>query len=158
METKKDLIKITIQQLLRVAKKYSRIEELPISVDEEIDITTAEAHTIQAVGEGDQMRVMDISNRLGITKSAASQMATKLIRKGFLIKEQSPHNSKEYPLSLTKLGWMAFNAHEKFHGKDMADLMNRLNSFSLSQISTISVLLESIGSVMDQRLLDKENM
>ena len=155
METKEELIKYTIQQLLKVAKEYSRIEELPITVDEGIEITTAEAHTIQAVGEGKLVRVMDIANRFGISKSAASQMVAKLIKKGFLVKEQSPYNNKEYPLSLTETGKTAFNAHEKFHGKDMNDLIKHLDSFSLSQISTISVMLEAIVSIMEQRLAKK---
>ena len=152
METKEELAKSTIRQILRIAKKYSLIEELPISVDENVEVSTAEAHTIQAVGEGEQMRVMDVATYLGVTKSAASQMVAKLIKKGFLDKKQSPHNNKEFQLSLTELGWLAFHAHERFHGKDMADLVNRLSAFSLSQIATISVLLEAIGSVMDQRL------
>ena len=158
METKKDLIISTIQQLLRIAKKYSRIEELPIPIDEDRQITTAEAHTIQAVGQGEKMRVLDVANQFGITKSAASQMVTKLIRKGFLDKSQSPHNSKEFFLSLTELGWRAFHAHERFHGKDLNELVNRLSAFSLPQIATISVLLEAVGSVMDERLSKKERM
>lgn len=156
METKEELIKSTIKQLLRIAKKYSAIEGLPVHVDGNIEITTAEAHTIQAVGEGEQMRVLDIAKHLGITKSAASQMVAKLIRKGFLEKRQSPNNSKEFPLSLTELGWQAFRAHERFHGKDWAELLNRLSAFSLSQIATISVLLEAIGGVMDERLSEKK--
>ncbi len=156
METKEDLIKHTIQQLLRVAKKYARTEALPIPVDAGLEISTAEAHTIQAVGEGDQVRVIDLAKKFGISKSAASQMVSKLINKGFMEKKQSTENSKEYPLSLTELGWRGFRAHEKFHGKDMEYLIKSLDSFSLSQISTISVLLEALGSVMDERLLKKE--
>lgn len=155
METKEELIAFTIQQLLRVAKKYSRIEALPIPVDEGVEVTTAEAHTIQAVGEGERMRGLDIATHFSISKSAASQMVAKLIRKGFLDKRQSPHNSKEFLLSLTELGWKAFHAHERFHGKDKAELVNRLSAFSLSQIATVSVLLEALGSVMDQRLLQR---
>ena len=156
METKEELIKSTIRQLLRIAKKYSSIEGLPVPVDGDIEITTAEAHTIQAVGEGEQVRVLDIATQFGISKSAASQMVAKLIKKGFLDKRQSPHNSKEFPLSLTELGWQAFHAHERFHGKDLSELLNRLSAFSLSQIATISVLLEAIGDIMDERLSEKE--
>ena len=156
METKEELIKSTIRELLRIAKRYSRIENLPIPVDEGVEVTTAEAHTIQAIGQGKETRVLDVANCFGITKSAASQMVAKLIRKGFLDKRQSPHNNKEFFLSLTELGWKAFRAHERFHGKDMAELVNRLSGFSLSQIATISVLLEAIGSVMDERLSERE--
>jgi len=156
METKEELIKSTIQQLLRIAKKYSRIEGLPVPVDGDIEITTAEAHTIQAVGEREQTRVKDIATHFGVTKSAASQMVAKLIRKRFLEKRSSPYNNKESLISLTELGRRAFRAHERFHGKDMAYLLDRLSGFSLSQIATISVLLEAIGNVMKERLSEKE--
>jgi len=155
METKEDLIRTTIQKLLRIAKMYSRIEELSIPVDIELKITTREAHTIQAVGEHERMSVTQVASHFGITKSAASQMVAKLTKRGYLSKKQAVHSNKEFELSLTPLGWKAFRAHEQFHGEDMSDLVERLNAFSLSQIATLSVLLEALGSIMDQRLSNR---
>jgi DNA-binding MarR family transcriptional regulator len=152
VDTKEDLIKATIQQLLRVARKYSRIEELPIQINKGLEVTTREAHVIQAVGERTQISVTGLASYFGITKSAASQMVAKLAKKGFLEKQQAPHSNKELQVSLTQLGWQAFHAHELFHGKDMTNLVEQLSAFSLSQIATISVLLEAIGGVMDERL------
>ncbi len=152
MESKEELIRTAIAQLLQVAGKYSRIEQLPIAVDRDTEVTTREAHVIQAIGERGEMNVTNLANRFGITKSAASQMAAKLTGKGFVEKKQALHSGKEFSLSLTDLGWRAFRAHETFHGKDLTDLIARLSTFSLSQIATISVMLESIGAVMDERL------
>lgn len=155
MGTKEDFIKDTIRALLRVARMYSRIEEMPILMDEGLEVTTREAHTIQAVGDNEPMTVTGLSSYFGVTKSAASQMVSKLVKKGFLLKNQSVQSAKEYELSLTPLGWRAFRAHEQFHGGDMADLVGHLSGFSLSQIATLSVMLEAIGSVMDHRLLER---
>ncbi len=152
MESKEELIRSAIIQLLQIAGKYSRIEELPIVVDKDTEVTTREAHVIQAIGEHGEMNITNVANRFGITKSAASQMTAKLVNKGFVAKKQAVHSSKEFSLSLTELGWRAFKAHEMFHGKDLADLIARLSTFSLSQIATISVMLDSIGAVMDERL------
>lgn len=152
METKEDIIKATIRELLRIAKMYSRIEELPIPIDEGMVVTTREAHTVQAVGDNEPISVTQIASCFGITKSAASQMVSKLTKRRFLLKKQAVHSNKEYELSLTPLGRRAYQAHEQFHGGDMADLIDRLSAFSLSQIATLSVLLEALGSVMDQRL------
>lgn len=153
METKEDLIKEAVQQLLRIAKLYSRIEELPVPVADGVAVTTREAHTIQAIGDHDNMSVTQVAQYFAITKSAASQMVSKLIDRGYLNKKQSPHSNKEYHLFLTQLGWKAFHAHEQFHGADLATLIDSLSGFSLNQIATLSVLLESIGSVMNQRLI-----
>jgi DNA-binding MarR family transcriptional regulator len=152
METKDELIKTTIRQLLRVAKMYARIEELPICVDDDREVTTREAHIIEAIGDNEEMNVTGVAGHFGITKSAASQMVSKLVNKGYVEKKQSPQSNKEYLLELTELGWRAFRAHEKFHGKDMADLIEQLGAFSLSQIATLSVLLEAISALMDERL------
>ena|GEM_PF-644452 len=152
METKNDLIMATIRQLRGVAMKIARAEEMPIPVEDGLFVTTREAHTIEAVGRLPQMSVTDVANAFGITKSAASQMVSKLCAKGFLEKKQAPHSNKEYQLTLTPLGEKAFEAHERFHGQDRDALVERFCGFSLSQVATISVLLEAIGDVMDKRL------
>jgi len=152
METKEDLIKDTVHALLRVAKMYARIEEMPIPLGNGMEVTTREVHTIQAIGDNESMTVTGLATYFGITKSAASQMVSKLVKKGFLLKNQSVQSAKEYELSLTPLGWVAFRAHEQFHGRDMTVLIERLSGFSLSQIATLSVMLEAIGSLMNQRL------
>lgn len=152
METKEELIKETIRKLLRVSKMYARIEELPIPIEQGVAITTREAHTIQAVGEHEHMSVTQVAAHFGITKSAASQMIAKLHKRGFLDKKQSVHSAKEFDLSLTPLGKKAYRAHERFHGGDFNKLIDSLSAFSLSQIATLSVLLEALGSVMGERL------
>lgn len=152
MEDKEDLIKATIKQLLQIANKYSRIERQPIHVDDDVEITTREAHTIQVVGEDKEINITDMATHFGVTKSAASQIVAKLTEKGFIEKMPAPHSNKELQLSLTRLGWQAFYAHERFHGKDMASLIRRLSAYPVQQIAVLSVLLEAIGTVMDDRL------
>lgn len=155
METKDDLIKATIRDFLKISEMYSRIEEMPIPVREGLEVTTREAHTIQAIGENEPISVTQVASYFGITKSAASQMVSKLTKRGFLLKKQSLQSNKEFELSLTPLGWEAFQAHEQFHGGDMTDLIERLNTFSLSQIATLLVLLEALGDIMEQRLSNR---
>ncbi|PHR26019.1 MAG: MarR family transcriptional regulator [Desulfotalea sp.] len=155
MDTKEDLIKATIRDLLRIAKTYSRIEKLPIPVDDNLEVTTKEAHTIQAIGEYEQINITQLASHFGITKSAASQMVAKLVQKDFLSKRQAAHSNKEFELSLTPLGQKVLLAHEQFHGSDLAGLIDSLSGFSISQIATLSVLLEALGSVMEQRLLPR---
>lgn len=154
METKEEFIRATIQQLQRVAHKYALVEELPLRVNEREVVTTREAHVIQAIGESREMNITGLANRFGITKSAASQMVAKLVKKGFIDKKQAPHSNKEFFLSLTKKGGQVFNAHEEAHGRDLAYLVERLGAFSFSQIATLAVLLDTLGAVMDERLSD----
>ena len=111
MDTKEDLIKHAVQGLLRIAHLYARIEAMPIPVDEDNTVSTREAHTIQAIGEGDVINVTQVASHFGITKSAASQLVAKLEKRGFLHKRPAAHSNKEFQLSLTELGDSAFRAH-----------------------------------------------
>lgn len=152
MENKEDLIKATIRELMRIARLFGRVEEMPVPVTRDFSVSTREAHTVEAVGEQEPLSVTRLADHFGITKSAASQMVSKLVKRGFVVKKQAPHSNKEYELSLTPLGREVFDAHERFHGKEMNELVSRLSAFSLSQIATLSVLLEALGSAMDHRL------
>ncbi len=154
METKQDLIKIVTRQLMRILNKHSRMEKHSIRFDEGVEMSPKEIHTIQAIGEHEQINITGVAAHFGITKSAASQMVAKLAEKGFVKKGPAVHSGKELQLSLTDLGRRAFHAHERLHGAHMADLMNRLGAFTLQQVASTSALLEVIESVVDDRLAD----
>ena len=152
MDTKEDLIKDAVFKLIRTAHLYERIEAMPIAIDEETVVSTREAHTIQAIGEKTCVNVTQVASHFGITKSAASQLVAKLEKKGFLYKRPAAHSNKEFELSLSELGWRAFEAHEHFHGKDFVELVSSLSGFPISQIATLSVLMETLNGVMEKRL------
>ena len=156
METKEDMIKEMTRKLFRIMNKHGRLESLPLYFDEGVEITHRELHIIQTVGERKGINISDLGRHFGVTKSAASQMVTKLVKKGFIEKESAAHSNKELQLLLTQRGWQAFKIHEKFHGQHMADVVERLGAFSLSQIATTSVLLEVLENVVDTRLSEHE--
>jgi len=152
MNDRDKFILTTIRQFVRVARKYADAENLPIPVDGHGEISTREAHIIEAVGDTPEINVTALAKRFGVSKSAASQMISRLVQKGFVDKSPAPHSNKEFILTLTELGWRGFAAHERFHGQDLARLKSRLGAFSLSQVATLSVLLEAIDDVVDKRL------
>ena len=152
METKEDLIRALVYKLARIINKRSRIEALRIRFDDGAEFTPREIHTIEAIGKHENINVKELGDRFGVTKSAASQLVSKLERRGFVVKKHAAHSNKELRLSLTDSGWRAFHAHKRHHKMHMADMVAKLETFSLSQIATTSVLLETIEDVMDSRL------
>jgi DNA-binding MarR family transcriptional regulator len=152
MESKEKLVKEMSREFFRILNKHARLEAMPVAFDRGIKATHRELHAIQAVGENRRINITDLGTYFGVTKSAASQMASKLVKKGFLKKEYSAHSNKELELTLTELGWRAFHHHEKFHGDHMADVVDRLGKFSPSQIETASMLFDVFESVVDERL------
>jgi len=67
-------------------------------------------------------------------------------------KHYASHSNKEYRLRLTELGKEAFQLHKRVHGEHMAGMVARLETFSLSQIATVSVVIEVMESVVDERM------
>jgi len=155
MKSKEDIVREMFRRLFRILNKHARLEDMPVRIDEDREVTHRELHAIQAIGENKRINITDLGIYFGVTKSAASQMTTKLARKGFVQKEMSAHSNKELRLTLTRLGWRAFELHEKFHGDHIIDLVERLNAFSLAQIETTSVLLDVLERVVDERLSQK---
>jgi DNA-binding MarR family transcriptional regulator len=149
MESKEDLARAAAWQLVRLLNKRSRIEERPIRYDADVELSPREIHTIQAIGEQEEINVSDVAAYFGVSKSAASQMVRKLVDKGFVEKAHAAHSNREFRLSLTKSGRRAFRAHERLHGRLVADLTDRLGAFSLSQIATASVMMDVMESVLD---------
>ena len=145
-------VKIVVGKLLRLLNKFARVEKLPIRIDGGIELTTKEVHTIQAIGEHKKINVTEVGAHFGVTKGAASQMVSRLVERGFVDKAVSAHSNKEFELTLTDLGWRAFRAHERFHGKDMDELVRQLQSFSPEQLQDVSSVLRLFETVMDKRL------
>ncbi len=152
MKTDSDTVKDVLHRFVQVAGKFTQIESLPIRVNAEHVVSTREAHVIEAIGGPQVMNVSKLAAYFGITRSAASQMVSKLEKRGFITKSFAPDNAKEYQLSLTELGHEAFAAHERVHGADQKTILDRMHTFSFTQLTTLAVLLESLSEIMDERL------
>ena len=155
METKDEIIRETTRRLFRLLNKHAQLEALPINLRDGTDLTHRELHVLDAIGEHAQHSVVDVGVCLGVTKSAASQMISKLSKKGLVEKHYAAHSNKEYRLRLTKIGKEAFMLHKRVHGEHMMDVVARLEAFSLSQIATVSVVLEVMESVVDERMKER---
>lgn len=155
METKIEFVEDLTWKIHRILNKFLRLEETTIKNDGGPDVTHNEIHVIQAIGDNEQINITELGAYFGITKSAASQKVAKLVGKGLVEKEKSAHSAKELHLSLTEFGWRAYQMHEQYHGRNVAEIVNRLNAFSLEQIATVSVLLDVIDGVMDERLKEE---
>ena len=126
-----------------------------IQVSPGLTVTHRELHAIQAVGEIEDINITGLGNHFGVTKSAASQLISKLVQKGVVAKEQSARNSKEMELALTDLGWKAYELHEKYHSRNIREIAGRLSGFSVTQITTTSNILDVIEAVIDGRLAEE---
>lgn len=146
-----ELKKKIVHKLLQVARKFAEAETFPITINQDIQISTREAHAIESIGDQRCVNVTEIANYFCFTKSAASQLVSKLTRQEFIVKKQSSHSNKELQLSLTGLGWQAYEAHAKMHGLDMQALLDSMNATNLEQLVELKELLDTMDNIIDQR-------
>lgn len=104
----------------------------------------SEIHFIDAVELGDGLNVSQLSEKLGVTHGAVSQIAGKLIKKKLIEKYKKEGNQKEVYIKLTSHGEIAYKNHKKFHNKFDKRLKAYLNSLSDTQIEVIFGLLDTI--------------
>jgi DNA-binding MarR family transcriptional regulator len=154
MKTKEKIISEISSRLMRIINRHLALEEHPIRFSREVLLTPKEIHTIQAIGKHEHINVKELGEYFGVTKSAASQMAGKLVDKGFVNKNNPAHNNKELELSLTEPGKKAYCLHERIHEEHAADLTMRLNSlFSSREMEKASELLGVIEDAINERIL-----
>lgn len=96
------------------------MDKAPKEFDTGMKLHRSEIHTVQAIGQHEDINLTRLAAHMEITKGAASQMVRKLERKGLVKKEKRADNAKEVLLALTPLGWRGYHAHEAFHAS-MAD-------------------------------------
>lgn len=154
MSTKSETLKYMTGRLLRIINKHSRIEELPVSISDDVELTPREIHCLQAIGQNEGANLKSIAMILGVTKSAISQMVGKLEKRGFVRKDQAPDNNKELLAFLTESGWDAFRTHQEFHERHMRNLVEKLDEFSDPQLATASAILAVIETTVDERMAE----
>lgn len=154
MNRKEEAVKALTSRLMRIINKHARIEELPIQTGKNVGLTAKEIHCLNVIGQQEGVNIKSIGEMLGVTKSAASQMVSKLEKRGFARKEKAPDNDKEIRTFLTDDGWEAFNAHEEFHERHMKNLTRSLDDFPDVHLAVAAAILASVESVVDDRIAE----
>lgn len=156
MKKQETPIKDLLQKITQVLHKYERMEKLPLVVDAgegtPLTVSTKEVHTIEVIGDHQEINITDVAGHFGITKSGASQMIAKLEKRGLVERRQSAHSNKEYWLYLTRKGWAAYHAHERMHGEDREVLFEHLSEVPISDLKKTAQILGMFEQTLDARL------
>lgn len=100
---------------IRVLNIMNELESTPRDFGTGDLLHCSEIHTLMAIGKNPDVNVTNLATFLGISKSAISQMITRLARKGLVERYKCPENEKETKLCLTPRGTIAFLGHEQHH-------------------------------------------
>ena len=77
---------------LQTVNQYGQLEKHLHTADQELCLS--EIHTVAAVGAQEGINITALAKKQGISKSAVSQMVSKLVKKGYIIKLSLIHISE----------------------------------------------------------------
>ena len=109
----------------------------------------SEIHTIEAIGRNKWINVTQLSEALGITKGAVSQMVSKLVKRKLVKKIKIPGSEKETFLKLTPKGRKAFEGHEKFHRDMYLDFLKYSENISNKDFRKFKEIFTKIEHHLD---------
>jgi DNA-binding MarR family transcriptional regulator len=106
----------TVMDLLdQVISKLGSQHAAPFDFGTGVPLYRTEIHTVRAIGDNPGINVTTLAERMGVTKGAASQTISRLVKKGLVRKVDAADNERETLLALTDAGLRGHRGHERFH-------------------------------------------
>jgi len=152
--TKADKIHAFKETFLRIINKFRELEKIPIDHGTGDLLYASEINTLEIIGDSPGINLTQLAQKKGVTKSAVSQIVTKLVKKQLVVKNQSPDHEKVFLLELTDLGKVAYENHEKFHEKYDSPMIEKLLSMSDEQLELVTDTFEMLETTIDSYLSD----
>jgi DNA-binding MarR family transcriptional regulator len=135
---------------MRIRNKMDLMEHMTQYFGLEEPFHLSEIHTIQAIGNTPENNIRTIADILGVTPSAASQVVTRLTKRGLVNKVRGVRNEKEVSIELTDNGWIAFKNHEQVHRKIFEQISERIGPLNEKDRVIIGRIFSSFESVYDE--------
>ena len=135
---------------MRVVNRYISTENRPCDYGVGCILYRSAIHTIEAIGNHKQINVTDLSNYLGVTKSAVSQMTDKLIKKDMIVKTVLSKSDTEVALTLTDKGDKVFIAHNEYHRKFFQHIEQLLSTVSEEDIKAFENIMNQFETFLEE--------
>jgi DNA-binding MarR family transcriptional regulator len=102
----------------------------------------SEIHMVRFIKENENLHLSAIARNLGVTRGAVSQMIMRLEKKGVVIKDSDPNNSRKIVLRLTPKGEMAYQGHKRNHDSYNAVVSKLLEKADQDNLDFLKDFLE----------------
>lgn len=137
---------------MRIWNKMNVMESIPCRFGVDEPLCLSEIHTIQAIGDTPENNVRTIAGILGVTPSAASQVITRLAKRGFVRKVRGVKNEKEVTLELTPQGKTAYASHAQVHREVYERIAGRIGPLNAGERATLDRVLSAFDAVYEERI------
>ncbi len=141
-----------LETLIRVIHKAAFIDNQPVDLGDGSLLSAGEIHLIDMAGQYPHDTISGLASRLGVTKSAVSQMVQKLVVKGYIDRCREEGNRKNICLHLTPSGKKAFAWHASLHSCVDDQVFSYLSSLSSNDRQVLLELLTRLNTTIDHSL------
>ena len=113
--------------LVELFRDINTLEEHAVRTDEFKDLTTNDAHVIEAIGVNGKSNMTSVARKLSVTTGTLTISVNSLVKKGYVGRERSEEDRRVVLVSLTEKGRKAFFHHEAFHQNMITDISEELS-------------------------------
>jgi DNA-binding MarR family transcriptional regulator len=114
--------------LARLFISTFKVEERAIAESSKGKMSISELHVLRETGSGPERTMTQVARGLKISVSALTIAMNKLEKKGYVRRERGTEDHRIVKVSLTDKGREAFDYHDAFHKKMVADALSQLKA------------------------------
>lgn len=107
------------------------------SVIKSSDLTVAEAHAIEVLGQFGPMNMKTLAQKLGVTTGTTTVTVDRLEKKDYALREPVKEDRRMYLITLTDKGRKAFEEHHKYHDTLTEQILSVLSDEESEQFLTL---------------------
>lgn len=130
-----------IQKLLRehtaTASATLNYLENPRKYAEDDSLYMREVHFVVEIGPMGSPTMSELANRLNVTQGAVTQMATRLEKKGYVVRQKDTEDKRVTTISLTEKGKVLCERHIDFDKREHANVSEMLGEFSEDELEKL---------------------
>lgn len=145
-----------IQKILRQHNVTSvatvNFYEKPHKYAEDDSLYMREVHFVVEVGSMESPTMSEVANRLNVTQGAVTQMATRLEKKGYVIRQKDTQDKRVTTMSLTEKGKILCEEHIAFDKKEHANISEMLKEFSDEELEKLIRYEQIMWEIFTKRI------
>ena len=145
-----------IQKLLREHTATSSATlnyfENPRKYAEDDSLYMREVHFVVEIGSMGSPTMSELANRLNVTQGAVTQMATRLEKKGYVVRQKDTEDKRVTTISLTERGKVLCEQHIDFDKREHANVSEMLGEFSDEELEKLIRYEQVMWEIFTKRM------
>lgn len=137
-------IRVMLNQMLKdMFYRVLRLQEKSVSKSANDNLSRTEMHALENIQDSPGATLTQIAEMLGVTKATVSVSVSRLVKKGYLVKEKVDQDKRKSELKLTEKGEECCKKHKQFH--DML-IESILREFDIASYPELIVSMKALLS------------